>query len=155
VKKVVVHTDGGCRGNPGPGGWAAILRCGKNEKELWGTDASTTNNRMELTAAIEALKALKAPCEVDVWTDSSYLAKGFGEWMPRWKANGWQRKEKGKARPVLNLDLWQRLDSLASEHEVTFHWLRGHDGHPENERCDTLVQQAIDRLLGKNPVNRR
>jgi len=147
LKKVVVHTDGGCRGNPGPGAWAAILRSGGRTKEITGAEKSTTNNRMELTAAVEALKALKEPCEVEIWTDSSYLSKGFMEWMPRWKSNGWRRREGKKWKPVLNLDLWQKLDAAGSKHRIRFHWLRGHSGHRLNERCDILVQQAIDDLL--------
>ncbi len=146
MKKIIVHTDGGCWGNPGPGAWAAILHSDSRAKEIVGAEDETTNNRMELTAAIEALRALKYSCEVEIWTDSSYLAKGFMEWMPKWKANGWRRKQGRKWKPVLNLDLWQELDSLASEHTVTFHWLRGHNGHPLNERCDELVQQAIAEL---------
>ncbi len=144
VKKVIIHTDGGCRGNPGPGGWAAILQHDRHTKELTGTDQSTTNNRMELKAAIEALKALKQPCEVELWTDSSYLAKGYMEWMPRWKAFGWQRKPRSKNKPVMNVELWQELDKLGAAHKITFHWLRGHNGHPLNERCDALVQRAMN-----------
>ena len=147
VKKIIIHTDGGCRGNPGPGGWAAILHHNSTEKEIYGAEQQTTNNRMELTAAIEALKLLKEPCEAEIWTDSSYLATGFMEWMPKWKANGWVRKEKNKRKPLLNADLWQALDQLGQRHSVSFHWLRGHNGHPLNERCDQLVQQAIDELL--------
>lgn len=147
MKKVVVHTDGGCHGNPGPGGWAAIMRCGGRTKEITGAEKSTTNNRMELSAAIEALKTLREPCEVEIWTDSSYLSKGYMEWMPKWKSNGWRRREGKKWKPVLNLDLWQELDALGSEHRIKFHWLRGHSGHQLNERCDMLVQQAIDDLL--------
>ena len=146
MQKVIIHTDGGCRGNPGPGGWAAILRCNDHAKEIYGGDPVTTNNRMEITAAIEALKALKQPCEVELWTDSEYLKRGFMEWMPKWKANGWRRKEGKAFKPVKNVELWQELDRLASPHKISFHWLRGHTGHPLNERCDELVQQAIDEL---------
>ncbi|NQT21334.1 MAG: ribonuclease HI [Planctomycetes bacterium] len=146
MKKVVIHTDGGCHGNPGPGAWAAILKTDGHTKEIAGADKFTTNNRMELAAAIQALKALKQPCEVELWTDSSYLAKGYMEWMPKWKANGWQRKPRAKNKPVMNLELWQELDKLGATHKITFHWLRGHNGHPLNERCDALVQQAIDSL---------
>jgi len=147
VKKVVVHTDGACRGNPGPGGWAAILQWDRHTKEITGAEKATTNNRMELTAAIEALRALKHPCKVELWTDSSYMSKGFMEWMPKWKANGWQRREGKKRKPVMNLDLWQELDRLGRQHRVNFHWLRGHSGHKLNERCDELAERAIDDLL--------
>ena len=146
VQKVVIHTDGGCRGNPGPGGWAAILRCNEHAKEIRGGEKLTTNNRMEITAAIEALKVLKRPCDVELWTDSEYLKRGFMEWMPTWKANGWRRKEGKTFAAVKNVELWQELDRLASTHKITFHWLRGHSGHPLNERCDELVQEAIDEL---------
>jgi ribonuclease HI len=146
VQKVVIHTDGGCRGNPGPGGWAAILRCNEHAKEIRGGEKLTTNNRMEITAAIEALKVLKRPCDVELWTDSEYLKRGFMEWMPTWKANGWRRREGKKFAAVKNVELWQELDRLASAHTITFHWLRGHSGHPLNERCDELVQEAIDEL---------
>jgi len=149
LQKVTIHTDGACRGNPGPGGWAAIMRHASREKELKGAEQKTTNNRMELSAAIEALKALKCPCEVEIWTDSQYLKRGFTEWMPAWKACNWRRKESGQLKPVKNVDLWQALDALAAKHNVTFHWLRGHDGHPLNERCDQLAQTAIDDLIGR------
>ena len=146
VQKVVIHTDGGCRGNPGPGGWAAILRCNEHAKEIRGGEKLTTNNRMEITAAIEALKVLKRPCDVELWTDSEYLKRGFMEWMPTWKANGWRRREGKTFKAVKNVELWQELDRLASTHTITFHWLRGHSGHPLNERCDELVQEAINEL---------
>jgi len=149
VKKVVIHTDGGARGNPGPGGWAAVLVHGRHTREISGAEALTTNNRMELRAAIEALEALKEPCEVEIWTDSVYLQKGFMEWMPKWKAMGWRRKEGGRTKPVLNVELWQELERQAARHRVSFHWLPGHRGHPLNERCDCLVQQAIDELPGE------
>ncbi|HUS57598.1 MAG TPA: ribonuclease HI [Planctomycetota bacterium] len=147
MHKVVIHTDGACRGNPGPGGWAAILQHAERQKELKGAERDTTNNRMEILAAIEGLRALKGACIVEVWTDSQYLKKGFTEWMPCWKANQWQRKEGKQLKPVKNVDLWQQLDRMAAIHKVTFHWLRGHNGHPLNERCDQLAEQAIDDLL--------
>lgn len=139
-----LFTDGACRGNPGPGGWACILRHPATgvEKELSGGAAQTTNNRMELTAVIEGLKALHKPSRVEVITDSQYVAKGCCEWMPNWKRLGWKRKEKGRLKPVMNEDLWKQLDELLSRHEVTFTVVRGHTGHPENERCDKLAVQA-------------
>jgi len=149
LTKIEIHTDGGCRGNPGPGAWAAILRHNEHEKEISGSDPDTTNNRMEITAAIEALKALKGPCEVELWTDSEYLKKGFMEWMPKWKLNGWRRREGGQFKPLKNAELWQELDRQAARHRITFHWLRGHAGHPLNERCDQLVQEEIEKLVRK------
>ena len=149
MTKVEIHTDGGCRGNPGPGAWAAILRHNEHVKEISGSDPQTTNNRMEIMAAIEALKTLKRPCEVDLWTDSEYLKKGFMEWMPKWKLNGWRRKEGGQFKPLKNAELWQELDRQAARHHITFHWLRGHAGHPLNERCDQLVQEEIEKVAKK------
>ncbi|MCD8497137.1 MAG: ribonuclease HI [Alphaproteobacteria bacterium] len=135
---VEIFTDGACSGNPGPGGWGAILRSGAHEKELSGGEAETTNNRMEMMAAIMALEALKKPSSVDLYTDSIYLQKGVNEWMAGWKAKGWPSK-------IKNQDLWQRIDSLIQVHDVRFHWVKGHAGHPENERADTLATQAIPR----------
>jgi len=137
---VVIHTDGACSGNPGPGGWGAILAFGLHVKELRGGEAHTTNNRMELTAAIAALEALKRPCLVDIHTDSEYLRNGSLTWMARWKRNGWRTAEK---KPVKNVDLWQRLDALTAKHRVRWHWLRGHAGHALNERADQLARQGI------------
>jgi ribonuclease HI len=144
LKRIEAYTDGACRGNPGPGGWGAILRYGDHEKELKGGEAETTNNRMELTAAIRALEALRRPCEVDLYTDSQYLRLGITQWMQGWKKNGW--KTSGK-KPVKNQDLWQALEAAAARHEVRWHWVKGHSGHPENERADALANEAIDELL--------
>lgn len=139
-KHVIVYTDGACSGNPGPGGWGVLLKYGDHEKELAGGHPETTNNRMELTAAIEALSALKKPCRVDLFTDSEYLRKGIYEWMPKWKSNGWRTSQK---KDVKNRDLWERIDSLLQTHHVTFHWVKGHSGDENNERVDKLAVQAI------------
>lgn len=141
---VEIYTDGACRGNPGPGGWGVLLRSGERERELWGGETTTTNNRMELTAAIEGLTALRRPCRVAVYTDSEYLRKGIKEWLPAWKARGW--KTAGR-KPVKNEDLWRRLDELAARHDVEWHWVRGHSGHPENERADALANRGLDEHL--------
>jgi ribonuclease HI len=143
VSRVEVWTDGACRGNPGPGGWGVLLRTGKVERELKGAEPGTTNNRMELTAAIRALEALKRPCSVDLYTDSQYLRGGITEWMTAWKRNGWRTASR---QPVKNQDLWQALEAAAARHEVRWHWVRGHSGHPENERADALANAAIDEL---------
>ena len=145
-KKVEIFTDGACSGNPGPGGWGAILRYGKVEKELSGAVPDTTNNRMELMAAIAALEALKEPCEVDLYTDSEYLKNGITQWIHGWKRNGWRTSAK---KPVKNVDLWQRLEEALERHDVTWHWVRGHAGHEENERADRLAREAIARLREK------
>ena len=137
---VEIFTDGACRGNPGPGGWAAILRYRDSEKELAGGEAPTTNNRMELMAAIAGLEALQRPCPVDLYTDSKYLKDGITLWLPGWKARGWRTADK---KPVKNIDLWQRLEAAAAPHEVRWHWVKGHAGHPENERADALARAAI------------
>jgi ribonuclease HI len=137
---VVIHTDGACSGNPGPGGWAAILSFGAHVKELKGGELHTTNNRMELTAAIAALEALTRPCLVDLHTDSQYLRDGITKWMNKWKRNGWRTADK---KPVKNADLWKRLDAASSQHQVRWHWLRGHVGHALNERADVLAREAI------------
>ena len=143
MKKVCIYTDGACSGNPGPGGWAAILSCMGREKELSGGERETTNNRMELRAVIEALSALKEPCEVELWTDSQYIARAINEgWMAGWKRRGWRRKE-GELK---NPELWQRLDALLGEHKVTVNWLRGHDGQEQNERCDALAVAERDKF---------
>lgn len=143
-KKIQIYTDGACSGNPGPGGWGAILRFGKTERELSGGERQTTNNRMEMMAAIASLQALKETCQVDLYTDSKYLLQGVTEWMQGWKQRGWKTASK---QPVKNVDLWQQLDDLLSEqdHEVEWHWVRGHSGHPENERADQLARSAIPR----------
>ena len=142
TKHVQVYTDGACSGNPGPGGWAAILVHGEVEKELTGHEADTTNNRMEMMAAIAALEALKQSCQVDLYTDSTYVQKGMMEWLPGWKARGWKTVDK---KPVKNVDLWQRLEEAALRHKIKWHWVRGHDGHDMNERVDKLAVGAIKR----------
>lgn len=142
--RVEIFTDGACRGNPGIGGWGALLRCQGTEKELCGSSEQTTNNRMELTAAIEGLSALKRACQVDLYTDSQYLRLGMTSWLSLWKKNNWQAANK---KPVKNVDLWQQLDALAALHQINWHWVKGHSGHPENERADQLANQAIDALL--------
>ena len=137
---VIVHTDGACSGNPGPGGWGAILKSGDVEKELSGGEANTTNNRMELLAAISALEALKRPAQVDIYTDSQYLRGGITGWIFGWKKNGWKTADR---RPVKNVDLWQRLDAALGEHKVAWHWVKGHAGHAENERADELARKGL------------
>jgi ribonuclease HI len=140
MQLVEIFADGACSGNPGPGGWGAILRNGSHEKELSGFAVATTNNRMELTAAIEGLAALKRPCRVRLTTDSEYLKKGMSEWLAGWLRRGWKNSQK---QPVANRDLWERLLELSSIHQVEWHWVRGHAGHAENERCDALARAAI------------
>ena len=139
-KVVDLFTDGACSGNPGPGGWGAILRYGEVEKELSGFENPTTNNRMELMAAIQGLEALKRPCTVRIHTDSQYVQKGIHEWIHAWKKNGWTTADK---KPVKNVDLWQRLEAALQPHEVAWFWVRGHAGHPENERADALARSGI------------
>jgi ribonuclease HI len=140
VQKVVIHSDGACHGNPGPGGWAAVLASGSATRELSGGVAATTNNRMELQAAIEALAALKQPCAVEFHTDSNYLRDGITKWLHGWKRNGWKTQTK---QPVKNEDLWRQLDAAVSLHTVNWHWVKGHAGHAGNERCDELATVAI------------
>jgi len=140
---VEIYTDGACRGNPGAGGWAALLRRGKDEKEIHGAEPRTTNNRMELTAVIRALEALRRPVEVRVYTDSEYVRRGVTEWLESWKARGWRTADK---KPVKNQDLWERLDELIVPHRIEWHWVRGHSGVEGNERVDALANQAIDAL---------
>jgi ribonuclease HI len=142
--KVDIFTDGACRGNPGPGGWGALLRYGEKEKQLYGAERETTNNRMELMAAIVALESLKRPCEVTLTTDSEYLRKGITEWIHSWKRRGW--KTAGK-KPVKNQELWQRLEAATHRHTIHWKWIRGHTGHAENECADRLANQAIDEML--------
>ena len=139
MKKVQVITDGACSGNPGPGGWAAILRYNHHEKELWGSEPHTTNNRMEMTAAIEALRSLKENCEIEVVTDSEYLKKGITEWIHGWKRKGWMTAAK---KPVVNQDLWKALDEQVTRHKTTWVWTKGHASHADNNRCDELATRA-------------
>jgi ribonuclease HI len=139
LTQVTIYTDGACDPNPGPGGWAALLRSRGQEKELSGSEPATTNNRMELTAAIRALEALNLPCQVDFYTDSEYLKRGITEWMPNWRARNWRRK--GGA--LANVDLWKALDSAIQPHQINWHWVRGHAGNPDNQRVDGLARQAI------------
>ena len=141
---IEIFTDGACRGNPGPGGWGVLLRAGKHEKELWGGEAHTTNNRMEMTAVIEALKALKKPSEVVLTTDSQYVRKGITEWIEGWKRKNWTTAAK---KPVKNVELWQEIDALAANHQIDWRWVKGHSGHSENERVDDLANRGIDELL--------
>ena len=137
---VDIYTDGACQGNPGPGGWGALLRYGETEKELSGGAAETTNNRMELSAAIEALRALNRPMRARIHTDSTYVKKGITEWIVKWKRNGWQTAAK---KPVKNVDLWTELENAMKDHSVEWHWVKGHAGHPENERADSLARSAV------------
>jgi ribonuclease HI len=142
---VVIHTDGACSGNPGPGGFGAILAFGDHEKEITGGEANTTNNRMELMAAIAAFETLKRPCRVDLHTDSQYLRNGVMSWLANWKRNGWRTSDK---KPVKNVDLWKRLEAALAPHQVRWHWLRGHAGHVLNERADALAREAIAEVRG-------
>ncbi len=144
-----IYADGGCRGNPGPGGWGVLMQAGGVEKELCGGEALTTNNRMELTAVIRALEALKRPSTAQVHTDSQYVQKGIKEWIHNWKRNGWRTADK---KPVKNADLWQALDALAQQHEIKWLWVKGHAGHPGNERADRLANRGIDELLAARRI---
>lgn len=147
MKKVQLITDGGCIGNPGPGGWACILRCGEATRELWGSEASTTNNRMELTAAVRGLNSLKERCEVHVTTDSNYVKDGITQWIHKWKRNGWR----SASGPVKNQDLWQLLDAETARHDTHWNWTKGHASHPDNNRCDELANAAArGQLSGEN-----
>jgi ribonuclease HI len=143
---VELFTDGACLGNPGPGGWAALLRSGDRERLLAGGEPQTTNNRMELMAAIAGLEALKRACAVDLTTDSRYVMQGIEQWIPRWRANGWRTADR---KPVKNQDLWQRLDAAVAAHTVRWHWVRGHNGHPENERVDEAAREQAERLRAR------
>ncbi|WP_432719325.1 ribonuclease HI [Jeongeupia wiesaeckerbachi] len=142
---VTIYTDGACKGNPGPGGWGALLQYGAQEKELCGGERDTTNNRMELTAVIEALAILKRPCAVVLWTDSQYVKNGIESWIHNWKKNGWKTADK---KPVKNADLWQQLDAEVARHAVSWHWVKGHAGHEFNERADQLANRGVDIALG-------
>ena len=141
---VEIYTDGACKGNPGPGGWGALLRCQGQEKELFGGAPDTTNNRMELQAVIEALRCLKRPCDIDIYTDSQYVQKGISEWITGWKARGWRTASKA---PVKNADLWQALDAAQARHQVEWRWVRGHNGHPGNERADQLANRGCASVM--------
>jgi len=143
---IEIYTDGACRGNPGPGGWAALLRIGEHEREISGAEALTTNNRMELTAVIRALEALKRPVEARLYTDSEYVRRGVNEWLPAWKARGWRTAER---KPVKNQDLWQQLDELRMPHRIEWHWVPAHSGVMDNERVDRLANEAIDALASQ------
>tara|TARA_R110000787_G_C13338508_1_gene437995 strand:+ start:126 stop:557 length:432 start_codon:yes stop_codon:yes gene_type:complete len=143
VKQVEIFTDGACRGNPGPGGWGALLRCNGRERQLFGGEAHTTNNRMELQAAIESLRALKEPCEVTLTTDSAYVRDGITRWLPNWKQKGWKTASR---LPVKNVDLWQALDAQSQRHRIKWHWVKGHSGHRENDIADQLANRGIDEL---------
>ncbi len=148
MKFVEIHTDGACKGNPGPGGWGVLLKSGDIEKELFGGEAVTTNNRMEMMAVIEALSALRQPCQVALYLDSEYVRKGITEWIHGWKARGWRTAAK---QPVKNVDLWKQLDELVSstEHRIEWHWVKGHAGNPGNERADALANKGVERALGR------
>jgi ribonuclease HI len=146
MNSVEIYTDGAWKGNPGPGGWGALLKAGRTEKELFGGEAQTTNNRMELMAVIQALRALKRPCEVSLHVDSQYVLKGMTEWLPGWKAKGWRTAAK---QPVKNVELWKALDDLVNQagHRIAWHWVRGHDGNPGNERADALANRGVEQVL--------
>ncbi len=148
--RVEIYTDGACSGNPGPGGWGALLRMGEVEKELSGAERDTTNNRMEMMAVIKALEALKRPCAVDLYTDSKYVIDGAEQWLHGWKKRGWKNAAR---EPVKNAHLWQKIDELIHLHQVTFHWVKGHNGHVENERVDALARAAIDELRASLRAN--
>ncbi|MDP7548767.1 MAG: ribonuclease HI [Alphaproteobacteria bacterium] len=141
MDEVTIYTDGACSGNPGPGGWGALLQFGAHERELKGGEPVTTNNRMELLAAIEALEALKRPCRVELFTDSVYLRDGITKWITKWKGNGWKTAAR---KPVKNMDLWQRLEQAIERHDIEWHWVKGHSGHPGNEAADALARQGLD-----------
>ena len=143
MKVVELFTDGACRGNPGPGGWGVLMRYGDKEKSLCGGEADTTNNRMELTAVIEGIAALSQPCKISVTSDSTYVLKGVQEWMPAWKKRSWKTASK---KPVKNVDLWQKLDAVITQHDIAWHWVKGHSGHTENEIADQLANRGIDEL---------
>lgn len=143
---IEIFTDGACKGNPGPGGWGVLLRLGEHQKTLFGGELNTTNNRMELTAAIRGLEALKKPAQVMLTTDSEYVMKGIREWMPNWKKRGWKTASR---QPVKNADLWQQLDALVNQHQVDWRWVKGHSGHPENDLADELANRGVDQVLGR------
>lgn len=150
MKTIEIFTDGACKGNPGPGGWGALLRYGKHEKRLYGGELGTTNNRMELTAAIEALKALKKTCKVELTTDSVYVKNGINQWLEGWKAKGWKTASK---KPVKNKDLWQALDEQVAKHQINWHWVKGHSGHAENEIADELANLGVEKVLNEQSTS--
>lgn len=143
MKTVIIYTDGACRGNPGPGGWGVLIKYREHSKEMYGGDASTTNNKMELTAAIEALKEIKEPCEIIIYTDSKYVLKGIEEWIHNWKKRGWKGSNR---KPVKNIELWKKLDELRDKHTIKWNWVKGHSGDPGNETADMLANRGIDEL---------
>jgi ribonuclease HI len=145
MKAVVVYTDGACRGNPGPGGWGAVLRYNGHERRLHGGEQPTTNNRMELMAAIQALETLREPCTVDLYTDSNYVRQGLTEWLPQWRKRNWKTADR---KPVKNQDLWERLDVAATRHKIQWHWIKGHSGDEGNELADQLANKGVDEVLG-------
>jgi ribonuclease HI len=145
TQSVEIYTDGACKGNPGPGGWGALLRYGKHEKQLYGGERETTNNRMELLAVIEGLRSLKRASKVRITTDSQYVKNGITQWIHNWKKNGWKTAAK---KPVKNADLWQRLDTEVAKHQISWHWVKGHSGHPENEMADTLANRGVEEMGG-------
>jgi ribonuclease HI len=146
VKHIKIYTDGACRGNPGPGGWAALLRFGDQEKIIKGAETLTTNNRMELIAAIQGIMAIKEKCIIDLYTDSQYVQRGVTEWLKGWKARGWKKADK---KPIKNDDLWKTMDQEIENHHISWHWVKGHSGHPENELVDEMANKAIDEMLAK------
>ena len=143
MKTVIIYTDGACRGNPGPGGWGVLIKYKEHSKEMYGGDASTTNNKMELTEAIEALKEIKEPCEIILYTDSKYVLKGIEEWIHNWKKRGWKGSNR---KPVKNIELWKKLDELRDKHTIKWNWVKGHSGDPGNETADMLANRGIDEL---------
>ena len=145
IPHIIIYTDGACKGNPGPGGWGAVLRSGSHEKHLHGGEKHTTNNRMEISAVIFALRTLKQRSTVELWTDSQYVQKGVTEWLEGWKKRGWKTASKD---PVKNADLWQELDALLPDHDISWHWVRGHNGHPGNELADQLANKGVEEFLG-------
>ncbi|MCS4508764.1 ribonuclease HI [Xylophilus ampelinus] len=154
MNHIDIYTDGACKGNPGPGGWGVLLKAGPTEKELYGGERNTTNNRMEMTAVIEALSALKRPCDVTLYIDSQYVLKGITEWVAGWKARGWRTASK---EPVKNVELWQKMDELVRNggHKIEWRWVRGHDGDPGNERADQLANRGVEVALGRLPAQMR